>query len=526
MILTVGGEPYVALAGEVHNSDSSSPEYMEKIWKIADDLGMNTLILPVTWEMVEPEEGTFDFSVPKALIEQARAWNKKVIFLWFGSWKNAEMMYTPAWVKTDLERFSRAQIVKGMNKAGRTISPSIPYKMPYTTISYLCAEAMRADAKAFARLMEFIKKIDEKENTVIAVQVENETGLLGAAREQSDLADELFASDVPEEFVSYMKAHTETMVPDVKKAVEEGAAAGNWNAVFGSCAEEIFSAYHISRFVEFVASSGKAVYPLPMLVNCWLDKGGEPGSYPSGGPVSRMHEVWSYGAPSIDVFCPDIYIPQFLDVCNEFVRRGMPLVIPEAATHAYAAPRMVYTVGHHHAVCYSPFGFDDIGKPFSAVQGFLFGMDVSDPALKTPQNYEEYGKTGHYLQQLMPLIKPALGTNRLDAAVGEEGQMKVMMMDHLIVAATFKTPMQPRTDGYLLCVQAGENECYILGNASGFSLQSMDPTKPNLDFLLVEEGEFDENGVWKKGRRLNGDETASPSFDQPGIRRVKYFCYS
>ena len=115
MILTVGGEPYVALAGEVHNSDSSSPEDMEKIWKIADDLGMNTLILPVTWEMVEPEEGTFDFSVPKALIEQARAWNKKVIFLWFGSWKNAEMMYTPAWVKTDLERFSRAQIVKGMN---------------------------------------------------------------------------------------------------------------------------------------------------------------------------------------------------------------------------------------------------------------------------------------------------------------------------------------------------------------------------------------------------------------------------
>ena len=30
--------------------------------------GMNALLLPVSWEMVEPAEGTFDFSVPKALI--------------------------------------------------------------------------------------------------------------------------------------------------------------------------------------------------------------------------------------------------------------------------------------------------------------------------------------------------------------------------------------------------------------------------------------------------------------------------
>lgn len=50
---------------------------MERIWKIADDLGLNTLLLPVTWELLEPTEGSFDFSVPDALINQAREWNKK-----------------------------------------------------------------------------------------------------------------------------------------------------------------------------------------------------------------------------------------------------------------------------------------------------------------------------------------------------------------------------------------------------------------------------------------------------------------
>ena len=215
--MTVNGKPFIMLAGEVHNSDSSSPAYMEKIWDIAEELGMNTLLLPVTWELVEPEEGNFDFSIPKALIDQARERNMKISFLWFGSWKNAECMYSPAWVKQNLVRFPRAQIEKGKNKSGRQVSPSIPVKIPYTTLSYLGKETMEADARAFARLMGFIREYDEEENTVIAVQVENETGLLGAAREVSDEADAVFASEVPAEFAAYMRAHTDTMTEEIRE---------------------------------------------------------------------------------------------------------------------------------------------------------------------------------------------------------------------------------------------------------------------------------------------------------------------
>jgi len=537
-VLMVEDKPFILIAGEVHNSDSSSPDYMENIWAVASELGLNALLLPATWEMVEPEEGHFDFSVPKALIDQARARGMRIVFLWFGSWKNAECMYAPAWVKQDLKRFPRAQIEKGKNKAGRQVSPTLPVKIPYTTLSYLGQETMEADSRAFAAFMGFLKDYDGERQTVVAVQVENETGLLGAAREVSDEADALFAAPVPADFAAYMRAHTDTMTEEIRKAVLSGKSEGTWSEVFGSAADELFSAYHVARFVNTVAEAGKAVYPLPMSVNCWLDKGGKPGSYPTGGPVSKVHEVWDFCAPSIDVYGPDIYVPQFKAVCDEYTRRGAALFIPEAATHSYCAPRLVYAVGHYHAMCYSPFGFDDIGHPFTAVQGFLFGMDVSDPALKTPQRFEEYSAFGHILQEMMPMLSSAYGTNRLQAVSAETDPAlsspdgnpygmipPTMSFDAFRLSVGFQSPVNPRTDGVCLCLAVGDNECWVVGNACSLTFRSGNAEQPNLDLLLVEEGRF-ENGAWFPGRRLNGDETANLSLSKPTVLHVKFFTYA
>lgn len=549
-VLLVDGKPFIMLAGEVHNSDSSSPAYMEQIWKIADDLGMNSLLLPVTWEMVEPVEGEFHFEVLDQLIDQAREYGMKIGILWFGSFKNAECMYAPEWVKRDLERFHRGQIVKGKNKAGRRVSPTLPVTIPYTTISYLSENAMQADARAFGRMMQHVCEYDEAEGTVITVQVENETGLLGNAREVSDEADAAFAGEVPQEFASYMRSHTAYMEEDVRAAVEAGAEKGSWREVFGAAAEEIFSAYHVASFVEYVAKAGKDAYDLPMTVNCWLDKAADtPGDYPSGGPVARVHEVWDYCAPSIDVYCPDIYVPYFNKVCDRFVKGGTnPLYIPEAATHSYAAPRMVYTVGHYHAMCYSPFGFDDIGKPFSAAQGYLFGMDVTDPALKTPQNFEEYAALGKILREAMPLLAERYGTTDLQAVCAErEAEKKKslglpedmnpmermmaeaaattkMIFGDLGVSAGFGGMMRPRNDGVLLVCRTKENEVYMIGEQCDIQLFSADSEKTNLDILRVEEGTF-ENGAFVPGRRFNGDEAAQLKLDKPGVLRLQWFTY-
>ena len=94
-LINICSESFILLAGEVHNSNSSSIEVMELIWQKARKLNLNTLFLPITWELLEPEEGKFDFSIVDQLIEQARKYELHIGFLWFGG--NKESGRTGFW---------------------------------------------------------------------------------------------------------------------------------------------------------------------------------------------------------------------------------------------------------------------------------------------------------------------------------------------------------------------------------------------------------------------------------------------
>lgn len=518
-VLMVHDRPLILLAGEVHNSNASSPAYMEQVWQQADRLGMNSLLLPIGWEMVEPEEGTFDFSLVDALLEQARRYDKKIVLLWFGAWKNAQCYYAPAWVKTQPQRFLRAQVIKGRPNA------NVVHGMPYTTLSAFCTETMQADARAFSRLMAHLRQVDSTENTVVCVQVENETGLLGSGREHSDEADRLFAAAVPETLTAWLKEHPEELSAPLREAFRpEVAPKSGWEAVFGPMAEEVFTAYYTASYVNAVAAAGKEQYPLPFTVNCWLDKGQAPGKYPSGGPVEKVMAVWHCAAPAIDAIAPDIYIPAFCDVCDSYHKHGNPLFIAECATHAYAAVRELYAVGHHHAVCYSPFGFEEMGEPFTAVQGVLFGMDTGDEALKTPQDPQEYATVNALLQQLMPQLCRAYGTENLQAAISERPAENLLSFGSYQFRADFSSPFIRRKNGACLMLRTAENEFYAILCGVSLEARSADPEEPYVDYLLVEEGEWQE-GMWKPGRRLNGDEVTLMLFENPTLLKIQVCRY-
>lgn len=83
--LIVDGKPFVMLAGELHNSSASSLEYMKPIWGRLAALNLNTVLATVSWELLEPEEGKFDFTLVDGLIQQARQHQLRLVFLWFGS---------------------------------------------------------------------------------------------------------------------------------------------------------------------------------------------------------------------------------------------------------------------------------------------------------------------------------------------------------------------------------------------------------------------------------------------------------
>ena len=59
--LIVDGKPFLMLSGELHNSSSSSLEYMKPIWPKLAAMGLNTVVTPLSWELIEPHEGKLRF---------------------------------------------------------------------------------------------------------------------------------------------------------------------------------------------------------------------------------------------------------------------------------------------------------------------------------------------------------------------------------------------------------------------------------------------------------------------------------
>lgn len=166
--LIADGKPFLVLGGELHNSSSSSREYMKEYWPKLKASGMNTVLAAVEWSLIEPEEGKYDFTLIDGLLQDARSNNLKLILLWFGTWKNSQSHYIPEWMKADFKRFPRVKA--GMGKSLEIVTP-------------FCKEAMDADAKAFSLLMKQLKEVDSSDRTVLMMQVENEVGVLGSPRD-------------------------------------------------------------------------------------------------------------------------------------------------------------------------------------------------------------------------------------------------------------------------------------------------------------------------------------------------------
>jgi beta-galactosidase GanA len=301
--LIVDGEPFLILGGELGNSTVSDRTYMARHWDHLRDMNLNTVLAPVYWELIEPEEGEFDFSSVDWLIADARAHDMRLVLLWFATWKNSMSSYAPSWVKRDAERFPRTNGANGQ---------------PQEIISAYSPEARDADARAFGALMAHLRAIDAAEHTVIMVQVENEVGFLPFAGEEGNGED---------------TAATE---------------------------REMARAY--ARYANAVAEAGKREYPLPMFVNGAQGRPGvEPGDYPSGGPLAHLADIWREEAPAIDFIAPDIYFPNFAGIVDGYVEAGVaPLFIPEANRPSDAAlvANALRSIGLRNVVGFSPFAIE------------------------------------------------------------------------------------------------------------------------------------------------------------------------
>ena len=250
--LYVDNHPFLILGGELNNSTSSSMAYLQPVWKQVKDLHFNTLLTPLSWELIEPKEGVFNFNLVDSLITAARQNDMHLVFLWLASWKNGMSSYVPLWVKENYKKYPRVKI----HDDGVT-----------EVLSAIVETNCKADARAFAMLMKHIREFDGNEHTVLMMQVENEVGILGDSRDRSEPANTAFNKAVPKELISYLKKNKDKLVPEVKSRWEQNGfkTGGNWEEIFGKSPEtdEIFMAWNYAGYVNRVAQAGKKNTPYP-----------------------------------------------------------------------------------------------------------------------------------------------------------------------------------------------------------------------------------------------------------------------
>jgi beta-galactosidase GanA len=505
--LVVDGKPFLILAGELHNSSSSNINYLRPIWSELVKMNLNTILVPVYWELTEPEEGRFDFNLVDGLIQNARHYNLRLIFLWFASWKNSMSCYAPIWVKTNLERFPRAK-----DKQGRGME----------ILSALSSANCDADARAFSALMRHIRKVDGEAHTVIMVQVENEVGMILEARDHSSVANNLFNKPVPKELMDYLQKHKDKLIPEFRQVWEAAGfkTSGTWEEVFGGGLEtdEIFMAWHYSRYINHVIKWGKAEYALPMFVNAALIRPNyKPGQYPSAGPLPHLLDVWRAGGPQIDFFSPDIYFSNFAEWCQKYHRSGNPLFIPEAKKDTQSAVNVFYAIGQHDAIGFSPFGINSI---------------------EDTEN-EQLSKSYEVLSQLAPLILTKQGKSMTAGVLlDEDNQKQEVKLGNYILNVSHdytwqwtsrpsKSEPWPRVGGIIILM--GPDEYIIAGSGIIVTFTSLSSTEPIVGIATIDEGTY-ENGRWVAGRRLNGDESHQGRHlrlpnGHFGIQRIKLYRY-
>lgn len=491
--LMVDGQPWLIRGGEIANTASSDLDYMQTVWPNMARLNLNTVLVGISWSWVEPQEGEFDFSLVDKLLAGARKNNLRVVFLWFGSWKNGISSFAPAWVKTDQQRFPRVQI-----KSGKSVEILTP----------LNETSLAADTRAYVKFMEHLRAVDSR-HTVLMIQMENEVGLLGDSRDRSDAANAAFAALVPQELMDYLTSHKGQLTPELTKvwSAAGNKTSGSWSDVFGSspAADEIFMAWNYARYMGHITAAGKKVFPLPVFSNSWIvqpeDKG--PGDYPSGGSEPLTLDIWKAGGPAIDINAPDIYLPNFDEWIAHFHRPNNPLFVPESRGDAAGVANAFFAIGQHAALGYSPFGIDNTGR--------LVALRP-DAGATGPADLESQPLAKGYavLAQLAPLILQHQTDGTIGAAWLNQTRQKqeISLGDYTVnfdLRRNRRNPAQAATFGYAIVIALGADEFLIAGTDAQVTFTPRTPGDPIAGLADVEAGVF-KNGKWTPNRKLSGDD--------------------
>lgn len=491
---------YPILGGELSNSAATCIEDIDEVMPRMQQFGLNTVLVPAYWEFIEPQEGKYDFTLIDHTIQQARNHDLKVVFLWFGAWKNSMSCYTPLWFKQDTKRFPRARTANGK---------------PLEIASAFSDNVLKADLQAFTALMQHICEVDT-DGTVIMMQIENEIGMLEDARDHSPTANAIYKKGVPSELVNYLKKNKKQLHPWLQAHLQTPTADASWTTVFGDdiYTDEIFMAYYYACYVEHLAKAARKILPdMPLYVNAAMNsRGRKPGEYPSAGPLAHLIDLWHCGAPTIDLLAPDIYDTGFKDWAAQYALPNNQLFIPESRCCENSGVRALYVFGEHHALGFSPFAIDQA----------------------SPAETASVTKAYALMRQLQNLPEPAQTWGIL---FDQEDRERIINDGNLVLTCrhNFTLPWDPRAtdgttwpEGSAIIMRLAKNEYIIAGSGIVINFATQTEKQQEEQKILGEDG-FADNGNNKqaaalrpfKGRRIGIGSIDEVNIDAKGIHYLR-----
>jgi hypothetical protein len=447
-VLYVAGRPFTMLAVEIPWWDLIYGRYKEtetaydKLYPAAAKLGINALKVPIKWSIVEPKEGTYDFSYVDHAKGMAEKNHLKLILNWFGHYASGDgtiygnltgELYAPMYIVSDEKTYPRA-----------VDSDGIPH---HNAISYDYEPIIDHEIAAFRAFMRHIKEVDSRTHTIVMIQVENEIAVFGADRQNR----KLWRDHSPASNRRFAENH---FTDDLK-----------------------YSAWDLSyNWIRRITDAGTAEYPLPFFHNY---VGGKVADWMVGGAPGEDVETYLKNCPNISFIGVNSYF------CAQWRPDNSCASESQATVDELRAPLKRYSVDRNlPAITEINSGTTPVTSRLAYIAVGEFGAPLYAPWALTvsyPEPYEPYilpdgteangaaalRETYSSLTKALPQISYYAGTDKLKVFMAQAPGQRFSQTEDI---NGFKVIVNGEHDGQAIVIHPSNHEFLMIGFRSGVSL--------------------------------------------------------
>jgi len=181
------GKPYLMLAVQmrldwIYEDQSRDIAFIQENFAKAKEDGFDSVIIPISWNQIEPEKGVFNFDRLELYYKYLDEYDLSVQWIWGGTNSCGSGAAVPEDIRKDPETYKRMltgkpEIDDMIGKDGAGV----------VWIDFSCKATMEREQTALAAMMEWIAENDKNKRCVM-IQVDNEVDQ-GAGNFQPDQTD-------------------------------------------------------------------------------------------------------------------------------------------------------------------------------------------------------------------------------------------------------------------------------------------------------------------------------------------------